>query len=757
MVSERIKRIWEISSDYDTFLKYIKEEKVSYIPDEEKRPIYRHAEAFAAVMDQMSCNYIPGSLIAGNGGDKFISRPEHLLQNEYDTIAAYPERCSENLLDALREEIFYIWPFSDGHIAPDFERLLKIGVNGLISELDKRLEDEKLSQKQRDFLICAKSEWEAVVRLEMRYADFFQNKANKAETLEEKDEYQTIADTVRKVPAEPATGFREALQSVYFLHMCTQFDDVSNHSFGRFDQYMYPYYRYSLENGLMTEKEAEELFQEFWLKYTPGYLKSRKEGTRSEGQGFLKENIPENGLTWLTLKCISHVKHVDDGQTMDICGLTENGEDGTNAISWLVIRTMAAFRTFEPKPVVKYTEKLDKGFLQECYKLLASGHGHPAISFQRNGIKALSKYNGYFSEEDKRNYCHIGCVELGVAGRAYTDPMNCFLNLPKIVNITMNGGKLNGNGKLIGLEQKGADSFADFLNNYYEQIDFFLDMYASATNEANPFYAQYFFRPLISSVIDGCIEKAVLVDEGGSKYWTKCCNCSGLATAGDAVLAIKKIVYERRQKTMNEFCKILDSNYFGEELFRKELLSLPKYGNGDKEADSITAEIMQHYCSHVCVMKTYVGTYYRPGMYSFYETVNRMGRITGATASGRRSGERFSLNTAPEHGMIKNGLTAALSSITSFEHSLADNACTVDLQLSSGVKPEVIGSVVEYLAKKDVLYLQMTVASTEDMYAAEKKPDDYQDLTVRVTGFSAQYISLDDQTRSEIRERSSWE
>lgn len=119
-----------------------------------------------------------------------------------------------------------------------------------------------------------------------------------------------------KVPAQRAQSFREALQSVYFLHMCTQFDDVSNHSFGRFDQYMYPYYKADIENGVLTEQEAEDLFNEFWIKFTPGYIKSRKEGTRSEGQGFIKQNIPENGLTWLTLKCISHVKHVDDGQTM---------------------------------------------------------------------------------------------------------------------------------------------------------------------------------------------------------------------------------------------------------------------------------------------------------------------------------------------------------------------------------------------------------------------------------------------------------
>lgn len=755
MISKRIKDIWEISSDYNRIFDYIKVEKVDYTPDPEKKPIFRHAEAFACVMDNMSINYIPGSLIAGNGGDKFVSRPEHLLKQEYEQIAAYPKRCSEELLCALREEIFYIWPFSDGHISPDFEKLLKVGIDGVLKELEERKRDSALTEKQRDFLDAATIEWSAVKRLEMRYADFFDKKSQEESDAAKKAEYQAIAKTIRKVPAQRAQSFREALQSVYFLHMCTQFDDVSNHSFGRFDQYMYPYYKADIENGVLTEQEAEDLFNEFWIKFTPGYIKSRKEGTRSEGQGFIKQNIPENGLTWLTLKCISHVKHVDDGQTMDICGLKEDGSDGTNAISWLAIKAMAAFRTFEPKPVVKYNEKIDQSFMEECYKLLASGHGHPAITFQRNGMKALEKYGDYFEKDDIRNYCHIGCVELGIAGKAYTDPMNCFFNLPKIVNITLNGGYLNG--KLLGVKQKSPETFEEFLENYYEQIDFFLDLYAEGTNEANPFYAQYFFRPLISAVIDGCIQNAVLVDEGGSKYWSKSCNCTGLATAGDSVFSVKKIVFDDKLLTLEQLNSVLLQNFEGNEVLRQRIKRLPKYGNGVKEVDDIVADIMRHYCEHVQKLRTFNGKRYRPGIYSFYETVNRMGSITAATPNGRLSGERFSLNSAPDHGAIKNGLTAALKSITSFEHSLADNACTVDLQLSSGATPQTIKTIVEYLAKHDVLYLQMTVASVEDMMEAEKRPQDYENLTVRVTGFSAQYISLDSQTRGEIRERSSWE
>lgn len=755
MISERIKRIWDISADYDKMLRYIAVQEVAFTPDPNKSAILRHADAFCAVMDQMRVNYIPGSLLAGSGGDKFVPRPVHLLPEEYGEIEEYPKNCRPELMDVLREEIFFLWPFSDGHIAPAFDRMLKTGIDGLLATIDARMADTSLTDRQREFLQAAKQEWEAVRRLEMRYADYFEKMAAHAETAEKAAEYGGIARTIARVPAGPAKTFREALQSVYFLHMCTQFDDVSNHSCGRFDQYMYPYYRHDVDNGVITEAQAEDLFYEFWLKFTPGYIKSLNEGVRSEGQGFVKDNRPENGLTWLTLKCISHIRHVDDGQTMDLCGLTADGRDGTNEISRLAIKALDTFRTFEPKPVIKYTEGIDMELMNQCYRLLASGHGHPAITFQKTGMQGLSQYNGYFKEEDALNYCHIGCVELGIAGKAYTDPMNCFLNLPKVLLITMNGGCLNG--RLVGVRQATPRTFEAFLRNYHEQIDYFLDMYVEETNKANPFYARYFFRPLVSAAIDGCIEKALPVDEGGSLYWSKSINCCGLATAADSLLAVKRMVYDDTELTMEQFNGILAADYEDNEILRQRLKNkLPKYGNGVKEVDDLAADLVRDYCERARTYRTYNGSPYRPGLYSFYETGNRMGRITDATPNGRKAGERFSLNTAPDHGMIKRGMAPALKSITSFSHALADNACTVDLHLSAGTPPEVIRAICEYLSSHGAMYVQMSVVNHEDLEKAEAHPEDYKDLVVRVSGFSALYVTLDEHTRREVLARSYW-
>ena len=165
MISERIKKIREISENYDEFLKYIKVQEATYTPDPKKSAKLRHAEAFCAVMDQMNTNYIPGSLIAGNGGDKFISRPVHLVEADFEKMRNFPKDTPQQTLDAMREEMFYIWPFTDGHISPGFANLVKNGIDELLARIDKRAEDETLNDSQKEFLTCAKMQWEAVRRL----------------------------------------------------------------------------------------------------------------------------------------------------------------------------------------------------------------------------------------------------------------------------------------------------------------------------------------------------------------------------------------------------------------------------------------------------------------------------------------------------------------------------------------------------------------------------------------------------------------
>jgi len=275
-------------------------------------------------------------------------------------------------------------------------------------------------------------------------------------------------------------------------------------------------------------------------------------------------------------------------------------------------------------------------------------------------------------------------------------------------------------------------------------------------NQATEFYTKYYSGPLISAIVEGCIEKAVPVDAGGSKYWNRSINSCGLGVATDSLYSIKKLVFDDNELTMDALNKILASNYENAEIFRQKILNrIPKYGNGVKEVDCIAKELVEHYSDIVRSKKTSVGTSYRPGLYSFYEPIKLMGKATAATPDGRLAGNVLSLNSAPRHGNIKNGLTAALNSITSFDHGKTDNASTIDVHLSEGVPSEIIKFINESLSEK-ALYTQIAVTNHEDLVGAYEKPDNYQDLMVRVTGFSARFVALDKETQKEILERSYW-
>jgi formate C-acetyltransferase len=639
-------------------------------------------------------------------------------------------------------------------------------MNGIIADIESRLQDE-LTGEQREFLEAALVECKAFLYYVERHAEQFEERASRTDDEEQRAYFEDLAALCRKVPANPATSFREALQSTWFTQIGTWFDDVSNHSLGRMDQYLYPFYKQDVEGGVLTQEEARELFFEFWLKFNLGYKEQELSGTKMGLRGDDPDSDDvldkdqydlydsRDGRTWLALKCISQTNHTDDGQALDIGGLDRNGTDATNEVSWLILEAEDELRTFEPKAVIKYTNKTDRDFMRKVSEILASGFGIPAITFHEAGADGLRRYDNYFKEEDIVNHSHIGCIEIGIPGKSYTDPMNAFINLPKILLITMNNGWYNG--KRLGLELQEPGSWDEFINNYYIQLNHFVQMYAETMNKASRFYASYFSRPLISSLVEGCIDNAVPVDNGGSTYWNRAMNCTGFASVVDSLFAIKRSVFEEGELSLGDFNRILERNFEGEEDFRLKLQNrIPKFGNGIAEVDDLAREVSAMYSEIVRKYKTTRGTTYRPGIYSFYESIKSMGRVTGATPDGRRAGEVLSLNSAPYHGAIRNDLSDTLRSITAIEHSKLDNASCIDVQLAGNTTPEVIQYIIDYLAKRDVLYVQFNVVDREKLIEAQKHPEAYQDLIVRVTGFSARFVVLPKDTQDEIIQRSYW-
>ena len=754
MLSERIQRLKSIVLDLDQISEYIATQAITYEPDPQKPPILRKAEAAERVFAEIAINHIPGEKLAGNNSTKFAPRPDHLTSAEWDAIRAYPAGVGEATLTAIEERIFYVWSFVEGHIIPNKQKVLQVGFNGIIAEIEARLADPAVTPEQRDFLQAALIECRGVLTYAARHARHFAALADAATDDEERSYYRELVVLCERVPAGPAGSFREALQSFWFAQVATQVDDISNHSLGRVDQYLYSYYAHDIERGAITTEAAKELLQEFWLKFNLGYKIQEKLGVDYTWNGRRVDPFDaHDGLSWLALKAIDLV-HFDDGQTLDLAGLDECGEDATNDLSRLILEVQGELRTFEPKTVVKYTDKTDSAFLRQAYALIASGLGMPAMTYHEAGARGLQSY-GVFADEDIRNHSHIGCVEIGIPFKSYTDPMNSFMNLPKIVLVTIGGGYVNG--RKVGVETEPADDWEAFRAAFQLQLDYFVGLYTRAMNDCTPFYAKYLSRPLTSALIEGCIEKAVPVDLGGARYWSRAVNCTGFATCVDSLYAVKKVVYEDGQLSLDELRSVLDRNWEGQEELRQYLRNrVPKYGNGVAAVDQLARAVCDAYTGTVKRHRTPNGNPYHPGIYSFYQPIKNMGERTGATPDGRRAGDLLSLNSAPSHGIVRNGLSGVLESVTAIEHSKADNASVVDVQLEGQAPPEVIGYIVEVLGRRDVTYAQFSVVDRDKLVDAMAHPDKYQDLVVRVTGFSARFVSLPRSTQEEIVRRSYW-
>ena len=760
MVSERIAKIKEIIRTQESVKSCIPVQQTPYTPDPLKPVMIRKAEAVAALFDYIDTPHMPGSRLAGVGSYLFTPPPVYFTPEDVEQIRVYPKGCDEKLMIALEEKLFCLVPYLAGHLCIDQTYILNNGIRGMIKRLEMRLHDETLDEEQRNFLTAAKIEWEGALRYEMRYSQFYDELAANEEDPKQKAEYEEIARNIKKVPAEPAETYVEALQSMWFMYRCVHADDSSGHTFGRLDQLLYPYYKRDMEAGLITEEDAKEYFYDFWLKFCAGHSIVEEGGDVFEltGNEADAKSDYENGLFW-TNGLSTHIitkKHVDDGYPFEISGVDINGNDATNTISWWVLDALQDLDTVSVKPVLKYSEAVNPEYVKACYRMILTGKALPSIAFDYNMREAMAaEPDAKYSEEDLMNISNIGCIELAVPGKSYTDAMNCFMNLPKILAIALNNGEYGG--RLVGVRTPAATCFDEVLENFKTQLDYFIELYAKGQNDATPFFCRYYVRPLTSTLVEGCVENARLLDLGGSTYWSKTMSCCGIADVADSLMGVKRVVYDEGRMTLPELMALCQRNFEGAELFRQYLINrVPKYGNDIPEVDALAKYTVDCFCDKVFTCRTFNDRIFRPALYSFYGSVVRCGEATMALPSGRRDGEVFALNISPAHGAIKNGISAVMKSMTAFDHRKGVNACPVDVQLSPGTPVEVVDYITRYLDKHNALLLQIGCVRHEDLVEAQKRPEDYQDLLVRVSGFSARFIVLDREVQDEIIQRSYW-
>ena len=636
----------------------------------------------------------------------------------------------------------------DAHIAVDYRYLLEKGLSDVKARAEKKLSELDLT----DYINLKKSYFycaiiivaEAVVTFAQRYAALAEKTAVDETSESRKAELIEMAGILRKVPNGPAETFHEAVQSVWLVHLALQIESNGHSlSYGRMDQFLYPYYQRDIENGKLTEDAACELLTNLWLKtFTINKIRSWTHTRFSAGSPLY--------------------------QNVTVGGQTRDGKDAVNPLSYLILRSVAQTHLPQPNLTVRYHKGLDDRFMKECVEVVRLGFGMPA--FNSDEVIIPSFIEKGVSKEDAYDYSAIGCVEVAVPGKwGYRCTGMSFLNFPKSLLIALNDGVDIASGTKL-CEGTGhfrdMKSFDDVMAAWDKIIREFTRHCIIIDSCADTVLEQDTADILCSALCDDCIDRGLNLKEGGAVYDFISDLQVGIANLADSLAAIKKCVFEDGVVSTTQLWDALQANFEGEEneRIRELLLSAPKFGNDDDYVDGL---IREAYYIYIDEMKKYhntrygrgpIGGVYYAGTSSISANVPQ-GAGTTATPDGRKAGEPLAEGCAPSHAMDRNGPTAVFKSVS----KLPTREITGGVLLNQKVTPQMlereenrtklIALLRTFFNRLEGFHVQYNVVSRETLMDAQKHPEKHRDLIVRVAGYSAFFNVLSKQTQDDIIER----
>lgn len=623
-----------------------------------------------------------------------------------------------------------------GETTPGWERLLTLGISGIRKEVEDvlaKLDDshvgdlEKMFFLKSELLVC-----EGIITLANRHARLAEEMAAKCTDPVRKTELEKIAAVCRRVPEHPATSFYEAIQSVLFYEYAIYMEqNASSYNLGRIDQYLYPYYKADIENGVMTKDDAQELLDCLWIKIAELSL-FQDEVTAQYAAGY----------------CIT--VNVTPG------GIDQFGNDAVNPLSYQVIQATMDVRFKEPNLSVRYNiSKNPDSFLRKAIESIRLGLTMPAIHHDDAGIRMLLNKGVPLSEAWDWNPC--GCVETNLSGRMkqYTDMAD--INLGGVIEMALNDGISRKTGKRVSVSTGDAASFKtfdDFFEAVKAHIRYFVDVVVSGNQLLD--YLSMNCRPVpcLSLTFPHCIERATDYSMGGAKY-----NCGGgVITVGQAdivnsLAAVRHLVYDEKKVSMAELCKALDANFEGYENIEKLCMEAPKYGNDDERADWIVGEVFTYIVDQFEKYDTKFGKM-TTGMLPVSGNTP-IGEWVGALPSGRKAWTPLTDGIGATGGTDTNGPTALLKSVSRIPHA----RFTQGTQLNMKMEPAILAgdegmahmvNLLKTLCTLDVYHAQFNVVNRETLLAAQKHPEQHKDLLIRVAGYTAFFVELGKEIQDEI-------
>jgi len=769
---KRIKNLRDklfLANDRTVFVERFVYLKRGYEKHKDEPYAIRHAHITDEILSNISIVIDEDDLIVGRIKEKIpTAKDERLLEEIWDidpnayghsTTSQYaaisevvsrvlpnPPADIRDVLHPKRDLPVPTWYSTFGHVILDWEELLDKGMNGIREKARLKLEtiggDDVEASEKRDFLQGVMISCDAVSKFARRYAKKAEELAQDEKNAGRRAELLRIKEVCARVPANPATTFHEAIQSIWFLDLIMHTVlGARDYTLGRADQYLYPLYKKDIENGVIDRDDALELVECLFIKLN----EFSGIGSHTHGRPLYKYTVTIPKKRSL---CIDSIQYCTVG------GQTADGKDASNDVSCLIVEAADELRLKQPTVVVRYFRGIDRRlWLKACD---AARRGVNNLSFYNDEVIIPAYTNCGVLPKDAIDYAQIACCHPGLPGRSPQDREYWF-NLPKFLELALNDGFDPVVGLQMGPHTGDVDDFKtfyDLVSAFKAQIRYWVER---VVRERGEFYKEYIgARPFYfeSMLMKDCIEMAMDMNDlnrnppTGTGYVYHDFLGGGIATVADSLAAIRKLVYDEKRTTLRELNEILKKNFEGQEKLRLELVNrFPKYGNDDDYVDSIAADIALYYCHELVRQRNrYTGLCF-PSIYTYHSYASH-GTVTGATPDGRKAGEPVSENQQAVNGLDRKGLTALLNSMAKMKAAFLftpSGGSTVTIHPSALIGEngaEVFSDLLETYFEKGGQHVQVNVVDVEALKDAKKHPEKHRDLVVRVTGYNAYFVTL---------------
>lgn len=690
------------------------------------------------------------------------SRPKTNYDVDEKTIKAYEEKVvpfwrgrsmrdrifcelSDEWIDAYEAGIYteFMEQRAPGHTVLD-DKIYHMGMADFKQKIQQALdsldfENDATAWDKREQLKAMDISCDALILFAKRHADMAEDLAKSESDAKRKKELLKIAEVNRHIPEHKPRDFMEALQYYWWCHLAviTELNGWDAFNPGHLDQHLLPFYEKGLEDGTLTRESATELLQAFFIKFN-NHPAPPKVGVTAEESGTYT-----------------------DFANINIGGVLPDGSDGSNEVSHILLDIVDEMHLLQPSTNIQLSSKSPDHFLKHTLRVLRNGYGFPSI-FNVEAVVQEQLRMGKSLEDARAGGCS-GCVETGAFGKeAYI--LTGYFNLVKVLEITLNNGLDPRTGKRIGIETSEVstfESFEDLYKAFSQQYLHFLNIKMAGNQIIERMYATLMPAPFLSVITDDCIERGLDYNAGGARYNNNFVQLVGIGSLTDSLSSIKQLVFEEKSLSLNSLIGILSENFKDQETLRQRMVNhMPKYGNDDDRADDIMVNLFDLFIESIDGRPNTKGGQYRVEMLPTTCHVY-FGSVTGATPDGRKSGLPLSEGISPVQGADQNGPTAVIRSAAKMDH-LKTGGTLLNMKFTPSLVENEEGitawaHLVRSYFKMDGHHMQFNIVDAETLRKAQKEPEQYRDLIVRVAGYSDYFCDLSEALQEEIIQRTEHE